>query len=72
MNTTKEKITEAADGWWTCNCGNSAVKSGFYPSDSSGREVDPIPGEWGGKLYVCFQCGRVIDQTTLEVVMYSK
>lgn len=55
------------DGW-ICICGNTPADDGFYPCDQDGNEIEPTVGSaWAG-LYVCFKCGRIIDQETLEVV----
>jgi hypothetical protein len=51
---------------WTCVCGNELGSDGFYPCDSHGNEIEPTAG-WAG-LYVCFRCGRIIEQNTLRVV----
>ena len=51
---------------WVCVCGNKPDSEGFYPCDSSGKEIEPVTG-WPG-LYVCAKCGRVIDPSTLRVV----
>jgi len=51
---------------WICICGNEPSEDGFSPCDEKGNEVEPVAG-WGG-LYVCFRCGRMIDQVSLRVV----
>jgi hypothetical protein len=66
---TKEFITHEAGSAeaWVCLCGNSPVAHGFYPCDAKGNELEPTVGsDWLG-LYVCARCGRIINQTTLEV-----
>ncbi len=65
---TKELITheEGDPEAWICICGNKPAGEGFYPCDKLGNKVDPV-GDWG-TLYVCDQCGRIIDSDTLEVV----
>lgn len=66
--TPKEHITVEPD-WpdnWICVCGNTPDSDGFYPCDANGNEVEPVEG-WKD-LYVCANCGRIIDQHTLEVV----
>jgi hypothetical protein len=63
-----EKITLEGD-WLHCLCGNTPDSDGFYPCLPDGTEVEPDDGgPWGGKLYVCAGCGRIIDQGTLVVV----
>lgn len=52
---------------WVCICGNTPSMSGFDASDRNGVSVEPTPEEWGGKRYVCLECGRVIMANTLEV-----
>ena len=53
---------------WKCLCGNEPLKEGFYPCDSEGEMVEPTPEDWTTNWYVCAQCGRIINQDTLEVV----
>jgi hypothetical protein len=60
--------SETPGGAWVCLCGNTGDRQGFYPSNLLGELVEPTPRDWPGKLYVCDRCGRIIDQTTLEVV----
>lgn len=62
-----EKITATAPDAWVCLCGNQPHTSGFYPY-ADGHEVEPTVEAWGGRLYFCAACLRVIDQQTLEVV----
>lgn len=51
----------------SCICGNTAMDSGFYPCDAFGNEQ--VPDErWNGDLYVCFDCGRIVNQWTGRVV----
>jgi hypothetical protein len=53
---------------WICICGNRPAGGGFYPCDKNGDEMEPSKGSnWKG-LYVCNECGRIIDFETLEVV----
>ena len=65
----KEVITHEAgsDDAWICICGNMPDGDGFYPCDTNGNEVEPAGPEWTN-LYVCAQCGRIIEQNTLEVI----
>ena len=64
---TKEVITQDAGGNWHCPCGNTAVASGFFPCDAHGHQVEPTPQDWTTDLYVCADCGRLINVDTLEV-----
>jgi len=66
----KEFITHEAgnDEAWTCICGNRPDSDGFYPCDREGNEMEPSIGSDWENLYVCFSCGRIINQDTLEVV----
>ena len=65
---TTEHITHDANNpdTWKCICGNTPVSAGFYPCDEHGNEMEPVKG-WKN-LYVCDDCGRIINQATLEVV----
>jgi hypothetical protein len=42
--------------------------AGFYPINASNEEVEPVLRHWKTNQYACYQCGRIIDQTSLEVV----
>lgn len=53
------------DGDFTCECGNTSMDSGFFPSDPAGIELEPIPGNfstipkaWEGH-FVCMGCKQV-------------
>lgn len=49
-------------------CGNDPTMSGFDPCLEDGTPVEPtVEGPWKGRLYVCLDCGRIIDQYTLVV-----
>lgn len=63
-----EKITHETGNpeAWKCICGNTPDSGGFDPCDAQGNEMEPVEG-WDG-LYVCDDCGRIINQDTLEVV----
>lgn len=65
MKTVEHIYAEYSD-WWECSCGNQPNLSGFYPCHPNGviREPDR---DWNG-LYVCYDCGRIIQQDTLEIV----
>jgi hypothetical protein len=66
----KEKISHEAgdrDGW-ICICKNTPAGGGFYTCDENGNEVEPTNAAWKTGLYVCADCGRIIDFQTLEVV----
>ncbi len=53
---------------WICVCGNMPADGGFYPCDEQGKEMEPTIGSnWNG-LYVCGDCGVIIDQDTLEII----
>lgn len=66
----EETITRET-GWgddaWICICGND-TSGGFYPCNRDGKQVDPSPEDWKEALYVCMDCGRIIEQDTLKVV----
>jgi hypothetical protein len=53
---------------WVCICGNTPASAGFYPCDLNGNLVEPTEKDWTTNLYVCDDCGRIIDQDTLSVV----
>ena len=53
---------------WVCLCGNTPSAEGFYPCDALGTQVEPTPEDWTTGCYVCARCGRIINQTSLEVV----
>ena len=72
MNTSHEPeriVTEAGDpDAWICLCGNYPCGGGFYPCDAQGNEMEPgAQSDWNG-LYVCADCGRIIEMHTLAVV----
>jgi hypothetical protein len=68
MKTINERITheESDKDGWICICKNTPSGGGFYACDKEGNEMEPVEG-WTGK-YVCADCGRIINQETLEVV----
>jgi hypothetical protein len=68
MFKTKEHIIHEAGNReaWVCLCGNQPDYDGFFPCDEEGNEMEPVEG-WKS-LYVCFRCGRIIHQDSLEVV----
>jgi hypothetical protein len=53
---------------WVCVCGNTPVGQGFFPCDKGGNDVEPAIDSGWTDLYCCDSCGRVIKQSTLEVV----
>jgi hypothetical protein len=62
-----EKISRDGD-WLHCRCGNTPDQTGFQPCLPDGTEVEPVAGGlWDGLLYVCGDCGRIVNQDTLEV-----
>lgn len=67
---TVERIVNEAgvEDVWVCICRNTSVDDGFYPCDEKGIVVEPLIGGQWVDLYVCFGCGRIINQNTLEVV----
>ena len=70
MAKSKEYIS-SEPGWkdaWVCICGNTPTGGGFYTCDSKGDEMEPNIGSDWDNLYVCADCGRIINQETLEVV----
>jgi hypothetical protein len=72
--TTKKFITHEAgnDEAWICICLNYPEGGGFYPCDARGDEIDAAIGSDWTNLYVCADCGRIINQDTLEVLGQNK
>jgi len=70
MKKSKQYIScEAGDeDAWVCICNNTPGAAGFYPCDSNGNEMSPDIGSNWVNLYVCAECGRIINQDTLEVI----
>ena len=64
------KISHESGGkeYLLCLCGNTVRAEGFYPCDAQGKVVEPTLEKWTTNLVVCDRCGRIINQTTLEVV----
>lgn len=65
-----ERITyePSVEDAWVCVCGNTPADDGFYPCSQKGIVVEPVIGGDWENLYICFGCGRIINQDTLEVV----
>jgi hypothetical protein len=62
-----ERISRDGD-WLRCLCQNTPDQAGFGPCLPDGTEVEPVDGGgWDGVLYLCYDCGRIVDQFTLEV-----
>jgi len=53
---------------WECLCGNTCMHEGFYPCDTLGNTVEPTERDWPVPLWVCDNCGAIIDQRTGEKV----
>jgi hypothetical protein len=53
---------------WICVCGNKPADDGFFPCDQEGNEIEPTISSGWENLYACGNCGRIIDQYSLEVV----
>jgi hypothetical protein len=70
----KERISHEAgnDEAWICLCKNTPSGGGFYPCDEKGNEVEPTEEAWKTGLYVCADCGRMIDFKTLAVMGRNK
>jgi hypothetical protein len=68
----REFISYSEEGFddWICNCGNTRDSQGFQPCDSEGNPVEPLVFE--EDLYACRCCGRIIKETSLEVVGHTK
>ena len=63
----EKQFIDGNSDWMECKCGNMPHSSGFYPCRQNGviREPD---GDWDGTSYVCFDCGNIINISTLEIV----
>jgi hypothetical protein len=68
QDTTGEVIGAKAYDWWVCLCGNEADRDGFFPCDRRGAMVEPTAEAWPEPLYVCDQCGRIIEHGTRRVI----
>jgi hypothetical protein len=65
MNITLENDDPAS---WKCLCGNTSFSEGFMNCTNEGEIVSPdVDGSWNGITYICFDCGRIINQHTLEI-----
>jgi hypothetical protein len=53
---------------WSCICGNDPVIHGFYHCDASGNGIEPMVQSGWTDLYLCARCGRIIRQSSLEIV----
>lgn len=53
---------------WICKCGNKPAENGFSTCDEDGNEMEPDANSNWNNLYVCFECGRIINQATREIV----
>lgn len=47
-------------GEWVCTCGNMSHTTGFEFCDAAGNVTDDAGDDWPG-LYLCPDCGRIID-----------
>lgn len=54
-----------------CVCKNTPYESGFYPCNELGEGMEPDE-TWNGELYCCAECGKIINQRTLQVVGEAK
>lgn len=66
----KEKITyeEGYPEAWVCICNNTISTVGFDTCTPEGQLCEPTnDGPWVSH-YLCTECGRIIDQDTLEVI----
>lgn len=59
------RVSEDDADSWVCLCGNTPHGKGFFPCDGEGVEIDPGL-VWDG-LFVCDQCGRIIEANNLKV-----
>jgi len=63
-----EHLTEPAQDWLVCPCGNEPYLDGFYPCGSDGTMLSPdINGDWDSVTHICSRCSRIFDTDTLLV-----
>ena len=65
--TDKISIENGNDEAWICTCGNTPAGGGFYPCEEYGLPVG-VSAYQLSHLFVCNECGRIINETTLEYV----
>jgi hypothetical protein len=66
-----DTITAVEIDRWVCHCGNTPNAGGFDPVDRNGNSVDPTPQQWPEPLYVCNDCGLVMDADTVDTVAHT-
>jgi len=65
-------ILEVADNYWECRCGNTPNSDGFEACNEFGLLVPSELGPWGGVLWACLRCWRIINGDTLEVLGFAE
>jgi hypothetical protein len=67
METTNiQFITALAEDWLECVCGNDPMSAGFSLTNRDGDDLDN-GGEWPEPLYLCRDCGLIIDHRTINL-----
>lgn len=56
---------------WSCHCGNAPHSGGFDPVDQNGNAVEPTPEQWPEPLYICNECGLVVDAGTFDATAHT-
>ncbi|OXM59564.1 hypothetical protein CF165_47025 [Amycolatopsis vastitatis] len=56
---------------WLCECGNTPHGDGFDFVDRHGNSVDPTPEQWPEPLYMCNNCGLVMDAATVDITAHT-
>src|SRR5579859_2458005 len=55
----------------TCVCGNIPESGGFTACDRQGNQIEPGRHSGWASLYICDDCGRIINEDTLEVIGFN-
>jgi hypothetical protein len=66
-----EHVTADYSRSLTCVCGNIPESGGFTACDRQGNQIEP--GRYNGwaSLYICDDCGRIINENRLEVIGFN-
>jgi hypothetical protein len=72
MNKPERIPLEKGSDAWLCLCGNHANRSGFEACDTTGYVTEPDEEHHWPGLYICIECGRIIDQNRTVVRRVSE